>query len=103
MRQIIWTNFAVAELKNIYLYYQLAGSKKTADRNKKEIFLATKTLLKQPLIGPIEVNLLEFNQGHRCIMVGNYKIIYRAMEKCIFNTDVFDCRQDPMKLSRSSK
>jgi hypothetical protein len=32
MRQIIWTNFAISELKNIYLYYRMITTDKVADK-----------------------------------------------------------------------
>ena len=32
MRQIIWTNFAISELKNIFLYYRMVAGEKTADK-----------------------------------------------------------------------
>ena len=34
MRQIIWTNFAISELKNIFLYYRLVAGEKVADKIK---------------------------------------------------------------------
>lgn len=53
MAQIIWTYFATLELKNIYLYYKLVANKRVADKIKKSIFLATKKLSKNPLLGHI--------------------------------------------------
>jgi plasmid stabilization system protein ParE len=32
MRQIVWTNFAISELKNIFLYYKMFAAEKTADK-----------------------------------------------------------------------
>jgi hypothetical protein len=32
MKQIIWTNFAISELKNIFLYYRMGAGEKTADK-----------------------------------------------------------------------
>jgi toxin ParE1/3/4 len=102
MRQIIWTNFAIAELKNIFLYYRMAASEKTADKIKKSIFAATKTIIRQPLTGAVEENLTGPKQGHRYIVEGNYKIIYRVIENAIYITDIFDCRQNPTKMKRHS-
>jgi toxin ParE1/3/4 len=100
MRQIIWSNFAISELKNIFLYYKLVADEKTANKIKKSIFSATKCLLKQPFIGAIEENLLDLEQGHRYLIKGNYKIVYKVIDSDIFITDVFDCRQNPAKLKR---
>ena len=96
--QVIWTYFATSELKNIYLFYKLAASTIVAQKIKKSIFNATKKLSKTPLIGQIEDNLVELKQGHRYIVEGNYKIIYRIINKEIYIVDVFDCRQNPQKI-----
>ena len=100
MRQIIWTNFAISELKNIYLYYRMVASDKVADKIRKSIFDATRPLTKEPLIGQVEENLLDLKQGHRYLVEGNYKIIYRVVSDNIYITDIFDCRQNPQKIKR---
>ena len=100
MRQIIWTNFAISELKNIYLYYRMVASERVADKIRKSIFDSTKHLSKQPLIGAIEENLIDLKQGHRYLVEGNYKIIYRIIHDNIYITDIFDCRQNPVKIKK---
>lgn len=100
MRQIIWTNFAISELKNIYLYYRMVATDKVADKIRKSIFDGTKPLIKQPLIGAVEENLIDLGQGHRYIVVNNYKIIYRLIHQNIYITDIFDCRQNPQKMKK---
>ncbi len=100
MRQIIWTNFAITELKNIFLYYRMVAGSKIADKILKSIFSATKPLIKHPLVGVLEENLTDLKQGHRYIVEGNYKIIYRIIDNNIYIVDVFDCRQNPRKMKR---
>ncbi len=102
MGQIIWTNFAIAELKNIYLYYYIVAGETVADKIRKSIFNATAPLTKQHFIDTIEENLIELKQGHRYLLSGNYKIIYRVINNDIFITDVFDCRQNPKKMKRQN-
>jgi plasmid stabilization system protein ParE len=53
MRQIIWTNFAISELKNIFLYYRMVAGERIAVKIKRSIFAATKPLVKHPLIGAL--------------------------------------------------
>jgi plasmid stabilization system protein ParE len=101
MRQVIWTNFAISELKKIFLYYRMVAGERTAVKIKKSIFAATKPLMKHPLIGSEEENLKDLHQGHRYIVHGNYKIIYRIIGSEIYITDIFDWRQDPTKMKRS--
>jgi len=98
MGQVIWTNFATSELKNIFIYFRMVASETVALKIKKNIFNAAKQIIKRPLIGPIEENLIELQQGHRFIVEGNYKIIYRIIGKDIYITDIFDCRQNPQKM-----
>jgi len=103
MKQVIWTNFAISELKNIFLYYRMVAGDKTADKIRKSIFNSTKSLIKNPLIGAIEENLTELKQGHRYLVEGNYKIIYRIIDNTIYITDIFDCRQNPIKMKKHHK
>jgi toxin ParE1/3/4 len=98
MRQIIWTNFAISEIKNIYLYYRMVAGDKVADKLRKSIFNATKPLIQQPYIGAIEENLADLKQDHRYLVNGNYKIIYRIINNDIYITDIFDCWQNPQKM-----
>lgn len=100
MRQVIWTNFAISELKNIYLYYRMVANDKVADKMRKSLFDATALLTEQPLIGAVEENLAILKQGHRYLVVGNYKIIYRIIQHDIYITDIFDCRQNPQKMKK---
>jgi plasmid stabilization system protein ParE len=76
MKDVIWTNFAISELKNIYLYHKMVAGKTIAEKIRKSIFAATRPLSKDPLIGPVEENLIGILQRHRYIVEGNYKIIY---------------------------
>lgn len=98
MRQVIWTNFAISELKNIFLYCRMVAGDKVANKIKKSIFDATKPLVQHPFIGAVEENLTDLKQGHRYLVSGNYKIIYKMVDNDIYVTDVFDCRQNPTKM-----
>ena len=100
MRQIIWTNFAISELKNIFLYYRMVAGDKTAEKIRKSIFSSIKPLIKQTFIGSEEENLVDLKQGHRYLVEGNYKIIYRIIDNNIYITDIFDSRQNPTKMKK---
>ena len=50
------------------------------------------------MIGGIEENLIGLDQGHRFLLKGNYKIIYKVVGDIVYITDVFDCRQNPQKI-----
>lgn len=56
-------------------------------------------LLKEhPGLGVTEEKLAELGLGHRFLVEGNYKIVYRTEGQYVLITDVFDTRQDPEKL-----
>ena len=44
----------------------------------------------------------QLEEGHRFIIRGNYKIIYKIQNKKIFITDIFDTRQDPESIKRNN-
>ena len=75
--KIIWSSFASESLKEIYLYHKEVAGKSIVKRLKTNIFNTTKQLIKHPLSGQIEETLATLEQGHRYLVKGNYKIIYR--------------------------
>ena len=92
------TDPAKEELKKIYNYYRRIGLGKIGRKIRKEVVSRTLVLKQQPNLGQIEENLKELDQGHRYLVVGNYKVIYKIEGKIIYITDVFDTRQDPSNI-----
>lgn len=101
--KIIWSNFASESLKEIYLYHKEVASEPIAKRLKTNIFNTTRQLIKHPLSGQIEETLAMLEQGHRYLVKGNYKIIYRKINEGILITDIFDTRQDPIKINNPNR
>lgn len=99
---VFWTKFALDELHHIYDYYKVNVSVLIANNIKESILLSTHQLESQPLSGTPELLLQHLNQGHRYIIRGNYKIIYKIQNKKLFITDIFDTRQDPESIKRNS-
>lgn len=56
------------------------------------------TLLLQPQKGQKEPLLESLKLGHRRLVEGHYKIIYRVEGEHIYITDIFDSRQDTEKM-----
>ncbi|HEY3372393.1 MAG TPA: type II toxin-antitoxin system RelE/ParE family toxin [Prolixibacteraceae bacterium] len=79
--KIIWSDFASEMLVEIYQFYKVKASSVIARKIKIEIFTATQQLKKHPGLGPIEINLEKINEGHRYLVKGNYKIIYKEVLK----------------------
>jgi plasmid stabilization system protein ParE len=96
--KVIWTEFAVDSLYDIYKYYKEAASKNVAQRIKSRIFSATRQLKRHPESGQLEPNLEQLGEDHRYLVEGNYKIIYRKVSEGVLITDIFDTRQDPKKM-----
>lgn len=55
-------------------------------------------LLKQPFMGQEEPMLEYLGSGHRRLIVGHCNIIYKVVDEYIYNTDIFDSRQDSEKM-----
>jgi plasmid stabilization system protein ParE len=96
--KIIWTEFATAALKEIYVYYKGVASIRVAQQIKTSIFSSVTQLKEHPKLGQIEQNLLSFEREYRYLVSGHYKIIYRLDQTIVYITDVFDCRQNPQKM-----
>ena len=96
--EIIWTDFAMNELKKIYLFYLENVSRKVALSIKNDILSSTRQLENQPDSGQVELHLDNLSETYRYILSGNYKIIYKSNNDHIFILDVFDARRNPEDL-----
>ena len=95
--EVIWTLPAQEELDLIYEYYSLR-SEEVAVRLISGILNRAKQLQEFPFSGQEEETLVKLKLGHRFIVEGNYKIIYRLSGSIVYVTDVFDARQNPRKI-----
>ncbi len=57
-----------------------------------------KTLSKSPHKGQYEPYLSKLKQGHRRLVEGNFKIVYRVEGNTIYIVDFFDSRDDHNKM-----
>lgn len=99
---VFWTDFAKSELKKIFDYYKVKVSVKIAKQIAEQIVITADKLKSYPEMGTIEELLQSSPENFRYIISTNYKIIYwinKAKER-IEILDVFDTRQNPMKISR---
>jgi len=96
--RIIWSDFAINSLYDIYKYFKEAAGENVAKRTKSKIFTATQQLNRHPESGQIEPILKQLGDNHRYLVEGNYKIIYKKVDDGILITDVFDTHQDPTKM-----
>lgn len=96
--EIVWTDFAIENLKNIFEYYKEKSNKKVAYKILNQIYNTSNYLKKFPNSGQIEISLERLNQNYRFIVSGKYKIIYKVSDLKIIILDVFDSRQHPSKM-----
>lgn len=100
--KVFWTDFAKSELKNIFDYHKEKVSVKIAKQIVEQIVVTVDELKSYPEMGVVEELLQSRSENFRYIISTNYKIIYwinKAKEQ-IEIVDVFDTRQNPVKISR---
>jgi plasmid stabilization system protein ParE len=102
---IFWTDFAKKELRKIFDYHKEEASLTIARKIVKGIYESTQQLKSQPEIGQKEELLINRPQGFRYLVYTNYKIIYwiNTENQRLEITDVFDARQNPIKIQRNKK
>lgn len=102
--EIIWSKFAQFQLDLIFNYYAEKVNVKFAKRIMLKISDNVNKLSKSPFIGKKEEFLTDRIQNYRhLIIANNYKTIYTVDEqlRTIKISDIFDTRQNPMKLKRN--
>ncbi len=100
--KINWTDFSKKELKNIFEYYKEKASLIVARKLVTSIAKETLKLKKQAKIGQEEELLKNDLRAFRYLIYKNFKIIYfiNLENNTIEIFDVFDTRQNPIKIKR---
>ena len=101
--KIFWTNFAKKELQEIFNYYKEKVGLGVAKNIAIGIVQETIKLKKHPKIGKVEELLSPSVKEYRSLIYNNYKIIYciNTSNNSIEIYDVFDSRQNSLKIKRS--
>lgn len=95
---ILWSDWSLRQLEEIHAFYAEEANSQVADRIIASILQTTRLLEQYPNGGQLEPSLDHLGQGHRRIVVGQYKVIYQVVEEAIRIVDVFDSRQDPERM-----
>lgn len=100
---VLWTRFAENKIEDIFKYYRKKAGLKVAKKLINGIIDSTSELRKSPFIGQIESELIDRPQKFRYLVFKNYKVIYWINEnnRTIEIANVFDCRQNPTKMSET--
>ena len=84
-------------LRSIRLVYGKA-SPETRQRIGERILDEVNALAQRIGVSQLEPALDHLRMGHRRVVVGKFKIIYRVLKDRIIVTDIFDARQDPKRM-----
>jgi toxin ParE1/3/4 len=96
--RVVWSGWALQQLGEIHAWYHAEASPAVADRIVEDILAVTRLLEQFPFGGQVEPWLAHKGLGHRRVVVGNYKVVYRVHQEEVRILDVFDSRQDPWKM-----
>jgi len=86
-------------LEEIHAYLLENASAAVAERTTDKILNDMDLLRRFPRGAQVETLLAHLGMGHRRMVSGNYKIIYRIEGELVVVTDIFDARQDPEKMA----
>jgi toxin ParE1/3/4 len=102
--KVIWSEFAENQLDEIYDFYKNYVLAIFAKKLILEIINEPNKLIEAPEIGQIEEFLKHKDIEYRYLIFKNYKLIYSVdyNDGYIKIADVFDTRQNPVKLKRSN-
>jgi toxin ParE1/3/4 len=96
--KIVYTEQSILSLEEALEFIAPIVSYEKLIEIRDKILDTVDTLLLQPRKGQKEPLLEHFGLEHRRLVEGNYKIIYRIVNEYIYITDIFDSRQDPVKM-----
>jgi len=97
--KIEWSELSQLQLRDIFDYYLFRANADVAHRILNKIVNKPNILLKQPNLGQTEELLKHHKIDFKYLVEGNYKIIYWLDRDTIRIASVFDCRQNPIKMS----
>jgi len=96
--KLVYTEQSLESLEEALEFIANEVSDKKLMEIRDDILNTAESLIDNPFIGQKEIYLEHLGLGHRRIVSGNYKIIYRVEKPYIYITDIFDTRQDPGKM-----
>ncbi|MDD3789111.1 MAG: type II toxin-antitoxin system RelE/ParE family toxin [Petrimonas sp.] len=103
VERIDWSDSAKNQLKDIHDYYSYAASEHIAKKLINKIVEGVDILIANPYAGQTEDLLSDYAEGYRYLVIDKYKIIYWINGSVAVIASVFDCRQNPKKMSEHLK
>jgi len=74
------------------------ASREVLDRLTDRVFDHIGLLARYPGLGALDPQLQDLNMGHRRLVVGNFKVVYRVDGDTVLVVDIFDARRDPREM-----
>jgi toxin ParE1/3/4 len=96
--KILWTDFALFQLEEIYDFYKIYANTGIAKKLVKSIVEDSIKLQSNPFIGAKEPLLAGRIFEYRYLVKQKHKIIYRFNNNLVTIISVFDTRQNPRKI-----
>jgi len=103
--EVVFTDQSLIHLEESLHFYitELEMPIEKALEIKDRLMQRARSLSNYPYKGQPEPYLSKLEQGHRRIIEGNFKIVYRIENKMIYIVDFFDSHQRPNKLLKRNK
>jgi toxin ParE1/3/4 len=99
IEKIIWTNPAVEDLNEIFLFLEITINIDKAEEITTELYQRVDDLFSFPEMGTIAYDRHDMKSEYRYLVEKHYKILYSYSNDIIYIEAVYDTRQDPMRLS----
>ncbi len=99
--KVFWSEQALCQLEQIFDYYKYKASPVIAKKIVSEIVDRTIQLIENPFSGVREPLLENRQNEYHFLVKGNFKIIYYKKDNYVNISAVFDCRQNPDKLTKT--
>lgn len=98
--KVVISEQSIKRLENSLKFYleELQIPKSQVTKIKDRLMGRVRSLSKSPYKGQYEPYLSKLKQGHRRLIEGNFKIVYRVEDNIIYVVDFFDSRDDPKKM-----
>jgi plasmid stabilization system protein ParE len=98
--RVIYTEQAICSLEESIRFYidEQGVPTEIVDSLVVALFDRTDSLSENPYLGQYEEYLEHLNEGHRRLVEGHFKIIYKIDNEHVSITDFYDTRQDPEEM-----
>jgi toxin ParE1/3/4 len=99
IEKIIWSNPAVEDLNEIFLFLEITINIDKAEEITTKIYQRVDDLFDFPEMGTIAYDRYEIKSKYRYLVEKPYKILYNVVNDIVYIEAVYDTRQDPMRTS----